>query len=170
MGPPRPTRGPRRAHYCGRLGPLVGAFAPTCGRLRPHSWACLRPLWACLRPLGARSGPGWTHEASRLTWWPGCCSPRWACEEISRATSRRLSDAASLCAGALQRHLGRHSTSTSRRAPREPRSWHQNREAVVNAWSKPHLDPGDTRRSSIEHAAHAQLGAARLRACRERVH
>ena len=48
-------------------------------------------------------------------------------------------DAASLCAG-LQRHFGRHSTSTSRRALREPRSWHRGREAVANARCKPRLD------------------------------
>ena len=70
----------------------------------------------------------------------------------TRGLARSLFEAASLCAR-LQRHLSRRSTSTSRRAPREPRSWHHDCEAVVNAWSKPQLDPGDTRRSSTEHAA-----------------
>ena len=48
-------------------------------------------------------------------------------------------DAASLCAG-LQHHFGRRSTSPSRRAPRETRSWQRDREAVGNARCQLQLD------------------------------
>ena len=85
------------------------------------------------RAAGARRRPlRWLSDPTRVR----CVFAR---RVETRELARSDRDAVSLCAG-LQRHLGRRSTSTSRRAPREPRLWNADREAVVNAWYKPRLD------------------------------
>ena len=91
---------------------------------------------------------------------------RWVCPSPigTRELARSCVEAAELCAG-LHRHLGRRSTSTSSRDPRELQSRHRGREAVANAWSTPHLDLVRLEnRPAQARGANAQLEPARSRA------
>ena len=97
---------------------------------------------------------------------PGLRQRRWVCPSPvgTRELARSCVEAAELCAG-LHRHLGRRSTSTSSRDPRELQSRHRGREAVANAWSTPHLDLVRLEnRPAQARGANAQLEPARSRA------
>ena len=159
-------------HQCG--SPQAEPAAPP-AELDPLRVGAGSPGWGPGSPSGG-AGSGSRSQRSRRSS-PlarqrvhrrpsGLRQRRWVCPSPvgTRELARSCVEAAELCAG-LHRHLGRRSTSTSSRDPRELQSRHRGREAVANAWSTPHLDLVRLEnRPAQARGANAQLEPARSRA------
>ena len=127
--------------------PRVGAGSPRWGPGSPSGGA------GSARGASARrSSPLARQRVHRRP--SGLRQRRWVCPSPvgTRELARSCVEAAELCAG-LHRHLGRRSTSTSSRDPRELQGRHRGREAVVNASSRPHLDLVRFENRPAKHAA-----------------